>query len=135
MRLIVSDRQVIVGPTSVGFVHHESSVEDERDDRCGHRNGGIGSWRDGISRSFGDDELGRSFGYQVYVPREFTPTQTWPVVITLHGGESQGTDRLVPTVTGFGPAIRRDRSTFPAIVLFPQAVPRTSWVDARCRIS
>jgi predicted peptidase len=72
---------------------------------------------------------GRSFGYQVYVPREFTPAQTWPVVVTLHGGGSQGTDSLVPTVTGFGPAIRRDRSKFPAIVLFPQATPQRSWID------
>ena len=72
---------------------------------------------------------GQRFGYQVYVPREFTSTQTWPIIIFLHGGGSQGIDSLVPTITGWGPAIRRDRSQFPAIVLFSQATPGKSWID------
>jgi len=72
---------------------------------------------------------GQQFGYQVYVPRAFTSTQTWPIIVFLHGGGSQGNDSLVPTITGWGPAIRRDRSQFPAIVLFPQATRGKSWVE------
>src|SRR5262245_18756798 len=72
---------------------------------------------------------GRTFWYQVYVPRDFTATRTWPVIVNLHGGGSHGDDGLIPTITGWAPLIRRDRRLVSAIVLFPQATPGRSWAD------
>ncbi|MDX6306497.1 MAG: hypothetical protein QOI77_3466 [Blastocatellia bacterium] len=61
------------------------------------------------------------YRYQVFVPREFTRTRTWPVIIVLHGGGTYGSDGIRPTDGGFGRVIRSSRNGFPAIVIFPQA--------------
>lgn len=61
------------------------------------------------------------YRYQVYVPRGFTRTKTWPVIIALHGGGSYGDDGLKQTDGGFARAIRLNPERFPAIVIFPQA--------------
>ena len=61
------------------------------------------------------------YRYQVYVPREFTRSKTWPVIIALHGGGSYGDDGLKQTDGGFARAIRLNPEHFTAIVIFPQA--------------
>src|SRR5438105_2637137 len=61
------------------------------------------------------------YRYQVFVPREFTRTKTWPVIIVLHGGGTYGNDGIRPTDGGLGRVIRSSRNGFPAIVIFPQA--------------
>ncbi len=61
------------------------------------------------------------YRYQVFVPREFTRTKTWPVIIVLHGGGTYGSDGIRPTEGGLGRVIRSSRKGFPAIVIFPQA--------------
>jgi predicted peptidase len=61
------------------------------------------------------------YRYQVFVPREFTRTKTWPVIVVLHGGGTYGNDGIRPTDGGFGHVIRSRPSGFPAIVIFPQA--------------
>jgi len=61
------------------------------------------------------------YRYQVFVPREFTRSKTWPVIIVLHGGGTYGSDGIRPTDGGFGHVIRSGRNGFPAIVIFPQA--------------
>ncbi len=62
------------------------------------------------------------YRYQVYVPREFSRSKKWPVIIALHGGGSYGDDGLKQTDGGgFAHAIRSNPEHFPAIVIFPQA--------------
>ena len=62
------------------------------------------------------------YRYQVYVPREFSRSKKWPVIIALHGGGSYGEDGLKQTAGGgFANAIRSHPERFPAIVIFPQA--------------
>ena len=61
------------------------------------------------------------YRYQVYVPREFSRSKKWPVIIALHGGGSYGDDGLKQTDGGFARAIRLNPERFPAIVIFPQA--------------
>lgn len=61
------------------------------------------------------------YRYQVFVPREFTRSKKWPVIIALHGGGSYGSDGIRQTDGGFGRAIRTNANRFPAIVIFPQA--------------
>src|SRR5258706_6184254 len=61
------------------------------------------------------------YRYQVFVPREFTRTKTWPVIIVLHGGGTYGSDGIRPTEGGFGRVIRSSRKAFPGIGILPQA--------------
>jgi predicted peptidase len=70
---------------------------------------------------------GRSYRYQVYVPADYTPARKWPVIVYLHGNGGQGDDGVFPTAADLGNTIRRYRSPFPAIVLFPQAPKQQYW--------
>jgi predicted peptidase len=72
---------------------------------------------------------GIAYRYQVYVPAEFDPARSWPVVVFLHGNDARGTDGLLPTARALGDVIRRHRALYPAVVVFPQAQPGTRWVD------
>lgn len=70
---------------------------------------------------------GQEYGYQVYVPRDYTPGM--PVILFLHGGGETGTDGLVQTETALGGAIRRDAADYPAVVVFPQCPPGRLWAS------
>ena len=63
------------------------------------------------------------YRYQVYVPREFQRTASWPVILALHGGGQYGRDGVSQTAVGLAPAIRQHTDRFPAIVVFPQSPP------------
>lgn len=64
---------------------------------------------------------GQVFRFQVYVPREFSPSTTWPVILALHGGGEYGSDGMRHTTVGLANAVRRFPDRFPAIIVFPQA--------------
>lgn len=70
---------------------------------------------------------GTAYRYQVYVPAEFKSSQKWPVIVYLHSNGAGGVDGLSHTDTGLASVIRRDRARVPAIVVFPQADPRSRW--------
>lgn len=70
---------------------------------------------------------GESYRYQVYVPTDYTPSTTWPVIVSLHGNGRQGSDGMLQTGTDFAIHIRENRAPFPAIVVFPQARVGTRW--------
>lgn len=63
---------------------------------------------------------GEVYRYQVFVPFDYTPARTWPLVLFLHGGGERGEDGLLQTEIGLGGAIRRHADRYPAIVVFPQ---------------
>ncbi len=71
----------------------------------------------------GDEE----FRYAVYVPADYTPTRSWPLVLFLHGIGERGTDGVRPTEVGIGPAIREHPERFPCIVVMPQCRPQKLW--------
>jgi predicted peptidase len=71
---------------------------------------------------------GTEYPYCVYVPRDFDPTRTWPVVLFLHGSGERGSDGLRPSQTGLGSAIRLEPSRVPAIAVFPQAPLDSRWI-------
>ena len=64
---------------------------------------------------------GSEYRYVVYVPREFSRQQSYPVILALHGGGEYGSDGLKQTTGALARAIRLNRERFPAIVVFPQA--------------
>lgn len=71
---------------------------------------------------------GQSSRYQVYVPADYPTRAPWPVILFLHGAGERGTDGLLQTTVGLGPAIRRDPARYPAIIVFPQVPPDSQWV-------
>jgi predicted peptidase len=64
---------------------------------------------------------GSEYRYVVYVPREFTRSKMWPVIVQLHGGGVYGNDGLKHTEGGLARAIRNNPERFPVVVVFPQA--------------
>jgi predicted peptidase len=65
--------------------------------------------------------------YVVYVPRNYTPDQKWPVILFLHGAGERGDDGLKQTAVGIGGAIRLHPERFPCIVVMPQCPPNRAW--------
>lgn len=78
-----------------------------------------------LNRSVGVE--GVEYRYQVFVPRQYSPSAPWPVVLALHGAGERGSDGLIQTEVGLGRAIRRHEERFPAIVVFPQVPPGANW--------
>jgi len=56
---------------------------------------------------------GVRYPYQVYVPSSYDASNTWPVVLFLHGAGERGNDGLLQTTVGIGPAIRSIPAVFP----------------------
>jgi predicted peptidase len=74
--------------------------------------------------------------YYVYVPSDWRPTEKWPIIVFLHGGDERGTDPVRPTQVGLGPVVQATHGRFPAIVLFPQCAPGRFWAmpDQEARV-
>lgn len=71
---------------------------------------------------------GRSVNYRIYVPDvPETATNGIPLVIFLHGSGECGTDNFSQLVNGVGGLVWWSRNREPAIVVVPQAPPRTVW--------
>jgi len=64
---------------------------------------------------------------------EWTSNDKWPVILFLHGGGERGRDGLIQTQVGLGTAVRRERSRFPAVIVFPQAREQQRWSDPPMR--
>ncbi|HKT58518.1 MAG TPA: PHB depolymerase family esterase [Gemmatimonadales bacterium] len=71
-----------------------------------------------------------TYRYQVYVPADYVATRAWPVILFLHGAGERGADGLLQTTVGLAPAVRRDPTRFPAIIVFPQLPADSQWVGA-----
>jgi predicted peptidase len=68
-----------------------------------------------------------TYCYQVYIPADYTPKKKWPVILFLHGAGERGEDCELQTHAGIGPAIRRDTTTFPCLVVLPQCRHGAVW--------
>jgi predicted peptidase len=63
--------------------------------------------------------------YRVYAPRD--AEGPLPAILFLHGAGESGSDGLLQTTVGIGPAIERAPERFPALVVFPQASRGYGW--------
>ena len=70
---------------------------------------------------------GRTYKWQVFVPAGVLSgdEENPPVILFLHGNGQTGTDGVRQTEIGL-PAVLRERSDFPALVVMPQT-PRGAW--------
>src|SRR6185295_7333649 len=71
---------------------------------------------------------GVSLPYLVYVPRTYSPSRRWPLVLFLHGQGESGTDGWRQLLQGLPPALFAAPERWPAIVLLPQKPdPEREW--------
>lgn len=71
---------------------------------------------------------------RILSPRNFSPNKKYPVMVFLHGSGERGTDNEAQLKWGGSLFVDSlNRVKFPAIVVFPQCPPDSSW--ARCRRS
>lgn len=76
------------------------------------------------SLRLGRDEV----NYSVFVPHGWDRRAGRAGVLFLHGAGETGTDGVLPTTVGMGPAIRKREARFPFLVAFPQS-HRGSWME------
>lgn len=68
-----------------------------------------------------------TFHFQVYLPSDYSPTESWPVIMSLHGSGERGSEGLKQTHVGLGRAIRFHPERWPAVVVFPQLPEGSNW--------
>ena len=73
------------------------------------------------------DESKKSFRYVLYVPPRLDPVQRPPVLMFLHGSGERGSNGIDPIMVGLGPALWKERRTFPFIAIFPQCELESNW--------
>ncbi len=71
------------------------------------------------------DAGGGEAKYVLFVPPDYNPAKSYPLIVFLHGSGETGTDGKEQATVGLGPAVKKREKTFPAIVLFPQSHDRT----------
>lgn len=64
---------------------------------------------------------GSASKYVVFVPHDYKGDKEYPLILFLHGAGSKGTDGQLQVKGGLAPAVKKQTSTFPFIVVFPQA--------------
>lgn len=69
-----------------------------------------------------------TYAYSVFVPPDYTPDRTWPVILFLHGSGERGDDGFRQTVIGIGSALRWNHERVPAVVVMPQCRKDQAWV-------
>jgi predicted peptidase len=67
------------------------------------------------------DKDGKEAKYFVFIPHDYKGDQAYPLILFLHGGGESGTDGKAPLRAYLGPAIKKQESTFPFLVVFPQS--------------
>ncbi len=73
---------------------------------------------------------GRSMPYRILYPAGYDSTRIYPLVIFLHGSGQLGTDNERQLLHGAGLFLNdSSRRQFPAIVVFPQCGPFSSWTN------
>jgi predicted peptidase len=70
---------------------------------------------------------GKVFRYVVYVPRDYSPSRAWPVILFLHGAGERGEDGLKQSQVGLGTALRMYPERYPAVVVMPQCAAGDRW--------
>jgi predicted peptidase len=105
-------------PTGAGGTDGTGSTEGQVD------TAGVGDGATTATTGFVDKTLvegGVTYRYKVFVPANYNTAETVPVLLALHSSGDRGSDNLVQTQTGVGRVVRAAPTTFPAIVVFPQA--------------
>lgn len=74
------------------------------------------------------DADGKQRSYVLFVPYKLEPSSRPPIVLFLHGAGERGSNGLDPMMVGIGPAIWKQKSSFPAVVVIPQCHVGSGWL-------
>jgi predicted peptidase len=69
------------------------------------------------------------YQYRVFAPKNWSKKKKWPVILFLHGAGERGADNAAQTRVGIGPAILREQSSFPFVVVLPQCPINRWWTE------
>lgn len=84
-------------------------------------------------RTFVSDK-GDSLPYRILFPENYDKSQSYPMVLFLHGSGERGGDNEKQLTHGADLFLEPDnRENFPAIVLFPQCAEDKYWIDISIR--
>lgn len=73
---------------------------------------------------------GREYRYTLYVPRDYSSSRAWPLIVFLHGAGECGTDGQKSAAVGIGPAVMLSPESYPFVILIPQKPDvRDAWED------
>lgn len=78
-----------------------------------------------------DDGAGHTLPYRLFVPTEYDPAGSYPLVVFFHGAGERGTDN-VSQLAQTAPLVFADevnQAMWPAFMLAPQCPPDQQWVD------
>lgn len=78
------------------------------------------------------DHEGKVLPYRILYPEDFDQSKTYPVHIFLHGAGERGADNASQLMHGSDQFIK-NRSLFPAIVIFPQCPKEDFWADVQVK--
>lgn len=78
-------------------------------------------------RTFTDGDK-KTYRYVIYVPPKLDPVKKPPVLMFLHGSGERGDNGIDQIMVGLGPALWKQRSTFPFIAIFPQCETGSNWL-------
>lgn len=77
---------------------------------------------------------GTVYRFQVYVPEQWKPNQSWPVVLFLHGRGERGSEGLWQTQVGLPMAVRDHPERWPFLIVMPQCPFRHYWTDPEMQL-
>jgi poly(3-hydroxybutyrate) depolymerase len=72
---------------------------------------------------------GTTYRYQIYVPEQWRPTQSWPIILFLHGRGERGFEGLWQTQVGLPMAVRDHPDRWPFLIVMPQVPFHHYWTD------
>jgi predicted peptidase len=78
------------------------------------------------SRTFVDAD-GASHRYVIFVPYKLEAESRPPALLFLHGSGERGDNGLDQIMVGLGPALWKQKATFPFVTVFPQCRRESNW--------
>lgn len=85
---------------------------------------------DFIPSEYKDDELKVSFVYRLFIPKNISKNQKYPLVLFLHGGGERGNDNELQIIANRGAVVWAEpghQAEHPCFVLAPQCPSDSSW--------
>jgi predicted peptidase len=76
---------------------------------------------------------GTVYRYRVFLPRGYSRSRAWPVVLFLHGSDERGDDNAAQATAGLGPVLLAHPRRVRAIVVLPQCRKDQQWVGPMAR--
>ncbi len=72
----------------------------------------------------------KNYNYAIQIPRDYTPSKDWPLIVSLNGAGECGTDGSKQIAVGLGTATLLNAKKWPFIILYPQKpTVQSAWED------